>query len=290
MLLAVAAMGAAGAIGYNVIGSGIGPAEVQADGGAPASIEQLRARAQASPDDVRGWQELGFALFDRGEFADAAKAYERAVAIAGDQAALWSALGEARVMASEREPMPQPALDAFRKANELDPRDARARYFLSVQKDLDQDHEGAIADWIALLADTPPGAPWESDLVRTIEQVGKINGIEVETRIASAMGGRMAASQIGASGLPGPTQEQLAAAGSIPPGEQRKMAEAMVVRLEQRLRDDPSNPDGWIMLMRSRMTLGEPERAKAALDAAVRANPRSAATLREEALGLGIRF
>src|SRR3546814_12068736 len=96
------------------------------------------------------------------------------------------------------------------------------------------------------------------------------------------MGGRMAAPQIGAPGLPGPTQQQLAAAGSIPPGEQRKMAEGMVARLEQRLRDDPSNLDGWVMLMRSRMTLGEPEQAKAALDAAVRANPGAAARLRAE--------
>src|SRR3546814_19527797 len=94
------------------------------------------------------------------------------------------------------------------------------------------------------------------------------------------MGGRMAAPQIGAPGLPGPTQQQLAAAGSIPPGEQRKMAEGMVARLEQRLRDDPSNLDGWVMLMRSRMTLGEPEQAKAAPDAAVRANPGAAARLR----------
>ncbi len=192
-------------------------------------------------------------------------------------------------MDSERDPMPPAALEASRKASDLDPRDPRTRYFLGVQKDLEQDHEGAIAGWIALLADTPPGAPWESDLVRTIEQVGKINGIEVETRIASAMGGRMAAPEIGGSGLPGPTQEQVAAAGGISPGQQREMAEGMVERLEQRLRADPSNLDGWIMLMRSRLTLGEPDRAKAALEAAIKANPRSAAMLRAEALKLGIR-
>lgn len=289
ILLAVAAIGAAGAIGYNVLGSRSGSAENPSAATAPASIGHLRALAEASPGDARAWQELGFAYFERGDFGDAAKAYERAVAIDGDEAALWSALGEARVMASEREPMPQGALEAFRKASELDPRDPRARYFLNVQKDLEQDHEGAIAGWTALLADTPPGAPWEEDLIRTIEQVGKINGIEVETRIASAMDGRLGSPQITAPGLPGPSQQQLAAAGSIPPREQRKMAEGMVERLEQRLRDDPSNPDGWIMLMRSRMTLGEPDRAKAALDAAVRANPGSAARLREEALKLGIR-
>src|SRR3546814_6048060 len=52
------------------------------------------------------------------------------------------------------------------------------RSFLGVQKDLEQDHEGAIASWVALLADTPPGAPWERDLLDGPHQVGKINGIE----------------------------------------------------------------------------------------------------------------
>lgn len=288
ILFAVAVIGAAGAIGYNVLGSR-DPSTGDPAAAAPASIEQLRALAEASPDDARAWQELGFAHFERGEYADAALAYERAVAIDGGEAALWSALGEARVMASERDPMPPAALEAFRKAGELDPRDPRTRYFLGVQKDLEQDHEGAIASWVALLADTPPGAPWERDLIRTIEQVGKINGIEVETRIASAMSGRVAVPQAGAQGLPGPTQQQLAAAGSISPNEQRKMAEGMVARLEQRLRDDPSNLDGWVMLMRGRMTLGEPDRAKTALDAAVRANPGAATRLRGEAVTLGIR-
>jgi len=42
------------------------------------------------------------------------------------------------------------------------------------------------------------------------------------------------------------------------------------------------------MLMRSRMTLGEPARAKAALAAAIRANPAAFARLQQEAAGLGV--
>ena len=48
------------------------------------------------------------------------------------------------------------------------------------------------------------------------------------------------------------------------------------------------NLDGWVMLMRSRMTLGEPAKAKAALEAAVKANPAQAAQLRQQAASLGI--
>ena len=70
--------------------------------------------------------------------------------------------------------MPPAALEAFRKAAALDPKDPRARYFLAVEKDLAGDHEGALTAWLALLAETPPGAPWEADLERTIEQVGNV--------------------------------------------------------------------------------------------------------------------
>lgn len=73
------------------------------------------------------------------------------------------------------------------------------------------------------------------------------------------------------------------------PSEQRQMAEGMVEQLEARLAKEPRNLDGWVMLMRSRMTLGEPAKAKAALDAAVKANPASAAQLREAAAGLGVK-
>ena len=74
------------------------------DTSAQSSIEELKRAAEASTDDAGPWQALGFAYFQRNEFAEAASAYERAVAIDNDEAVLWSALGEARVMASERDP------------------------------------------------------------------------------------------------------------------------------------------------------------------------------------------
>ena len=288
-VLAIAAVLAAGAIGWKVWDASADTSLSEAAAqDAPLSLEELRERAEDSGDDAQAWQELGFAYFQRGEFADAAAAYERAVKADDDEAVLWSALGEARVMASERDPMPPAALQAFRRSIKLDPRDPRARYFLAVQRDLEGDHDGAIADWLALLAETPPGAPWEADLVRTIEQVGAINEIAVKTRISGAMDGRLPGMSMPSAGLPGPTQEQVAAASAMPPGEQREMAEGMVARLEQRLASDPSNVDGWIMLIRSRMTLGEPVLAKDALDAAIRANPVQEDRLRREAAALGV--
>jgi cytochrome c-type biogenesis protein CcmH len=63
----------------------------------------------------------------------------------------------------------------------------------------------------------------------------------------------------------------------------------MVARLEAKLKADPANVDGWIMLIRSRMTLGQPDQARTALANAVGANPAKANELRDQAAALGVR-
>jgi cytochrome c-type biogenesis protein CcmH len=298
LLLGGALLLAAGSIGYNIYeGSGSGADESVAANG-PATIEQLRAAAEASSNDAGPWSDLAFAYFQQGEFAEAASAYRRALAIAPDEAVLWSALGESLVMGSERDPLPPEALEAFNKALALDPQDPRSRYFLAVKKDIDKDHAGAITAWLDLLADSPQGAPWEADLVRTIEQVGQMNKIDVTERLAKAQAARTPAiltpgsgSVAGAAASPdvrGPSAADVAAASTMKPSEQRTMAEGMVAQLEARLQKEPKNVDGWVMLIRSRMTLGEPAKAKAALDAAVKANPGAAAELRSQAESMGV--
>ena len=88
--------------------------------------------------------------------------------------------------------------------------------------------------------------------------------------------------------IPGPSRQQISAAGNIPPGEQRDMAEGMVASLEGKLQTNPANIEGWVMLMRSRIALGQPDRAAKALKDAVAANPGAAARLRQEAEILGV--
>jgi cytochrome c-type biogenesis protein CcmH len=138
-----------------------------------------------------------------------------------------------------------------------------------------------------LLADTPPGAPWEADLRRTIEQVGTIYGIDVEERVAAVEADRPDAPPSMAA-IPGPTQDQLEAASSLRPDEQQEMAEGMVARLAGRLESQPGDVDGWIMLMRSYRTLGREAQARAALASAIAANPGERARLEAAAQALGV--
>ena len=145
-------------------------------------------------------------------------------------------------MADEQDPMPKQAAEAFDKAIALDAKDPRARYFVAVRKDLAGDHQGAVNDWLALLKDTPKGAPWENDLIRTIEQVGKINNIDVAARVKSAADGRLpsvalpaevaasAPDSVAAAPIPGPSRADMAAAAKLPAGQQQEMVLSMVER------------------------------------------------------------
>lgn len=250
--------------------------------------DSLEEATRTNPGDDKAWMALGQRQFEASEFAAASQSYGRAAVAAPGNATAWSSYGEALVNASEHDPMPPTALAAFRRAIEINPRDFRARYFLAVARDLKGEHKGAIDDWLALLKDTPPGAPWEADLRRTIEQVGKINKIDVASRIAAIRPARPTTALTAGDAIPGPTAEDLHAAAGMGADQQAAMIQSMVARLEGRLNADPSNVDGWVMLMRSRTTLGEKDKAAKALKDAIAANPAAAARLRAEAQVLGV--
>jgi cytochrome c-type biogenesis protein CcmH len=80
----------------------------------------------------------------------------------------------------------------------------------------------------------------------------------------------------------------MAQAAKLPPGQQQQMVTSMVEGLETKLANNPKNVDGWIMLMRSRITLGETAKAKAALTKSIAANPEAQSKLLREAKILGV--
>jgi len=229
-----------------------------------AMITQLEARLKTNPGDAQGWRMLGWSYYRMERFPEAVAAYRKAVAADPQSAEGWSALGESIALAGQGN-IPPEAEEALKKALAIDPKDARARYFLAVKKDLAGDHKGAIDDWIALLKDTPAGAPWEENVRRTIQQVAADNKIDIAGRVPPPTTPAAPADSVATAGIPGPTPEQMRAASSLPPGQQDAMVRDMVNGLANRLKANPKDGDGWIRLMRARMVLGETSAAKQAL-------------------------
>lgn len=261
-------------------------------------ITKLEAKLAEKPDDAEGWRMLGWSYFQTERYAEAATALKKATALDPENAQTWSFLGEALVLASKDEGrMPRDARAAFDKAIKLDPKDARARYFRAVALDLSGRHRQAINAWFDLLEDTPSDAPYAEDIRSVIRAVGEKHKIEVEKRLAEAhfaapSGGTVTDGPLkAAAGIPGPSSEQIKAAAALPKGQQDAMIRGMVDGLEAKLEANPGNIDGWIMLLRSRMQLGEPRQAAAALQkglAALRNDGAAARKLREAAASLGV--
>ncbi|MFZ4745678.1 MAG: tetratricopeptide repeat protein [Sphingomonas sp.] len=251
-----------------------------------AMISSLEAKLKADPNDAEGWRMLGWSFFQTQRYAEAAMAYKRATALKPDNADYWSSLGEALVTAGPGT-VPAEAKAAFDRAVALDPRDPRARYFIGVSKDMAGDHKGAINDWFALLQDTPAGAPWEADVRRTIQAVGERDKIEVATRLA-ALKPAAPAPGTAAAAIPGPNPDQMRAATQLPAGQQEAMIAGMVEGLAAKLKANPKNVEGWIMLMRSYTTLGRGSDAGVAYRAAIAANPGAKAELEDAAKTLGV--
>jgi cytochrome c-type biogenesis protein CcmH len=254
-------------------------------------ISSLEAKLKANPNDPEGWRMLGWSFFETGKFAEAALAYQKATQLAPKNAEYWSSLGEALVLAGSGEKIPTDASAAFRKALAIDPKDPRSRYFTGVEQDMAGKHKEAIDTWFALLKDSPAGAPWEADVRKTIEQVADKEKIDVKARLAALKPLAPAAPTGPAAalnGIPGPTRDQMAAASQLPSGQQEAMVRGMVDGLAAKLQADPKQPDRWMMLIRSRMMLGEGRQAAQALQQAIAANPGSRDQLVEAARTLGV--
>ncbi|MEQ8742070.1 tetratricopeptide repeat protein [Parasphingorhabdus sp.] len=260
-------------------------------------IAGLEKKLQENPDDAESWRMLGWSYFETQKFAESATAMKRATTLDPDNPEYWSMLGEALVMASDGQQVPPDAAAAFRNALKHDAKDARARYFLAVQKDISGDHKGAINDWFALLADTPADAPYAADIRRVIGQVAEKEGIDVAARLARATpaaptgGITTDGPAVATAAIPGPSREQMKDAAALPPGQQEAMIANMVDGLDKRLQANPNDANGWIMLIRSRMQLGQTVQAKQALDRGLQAfknDGAEAKRIREAAAALGV--
>ena len=84
----------------------------------------------------------------------------------------------------------------------------------------------------------------------------------------------------------GPTSEDVVAAATLSDEDRANMIAGMVAGLAAKLEENPDNPDGWIMLIRSYAVIGDTNKARAAYEKAVdhfRGNAAVVARLKDDA-------
>jgi cytochrome c-type biogenesis protein CcmH len=268
---------------YVALGSPNIPAQsafTRANGPQGDSIADLVGKVEAhlaqNPGDGRGWELLAPVYMRLGRFDDAVVARRKALAFNGETAARHADLGESLTVAANGVVTAE-AKTEFDRAVALDAKDPKARYFLGLAAEQDGNKEAAASIWRALLDEAPPGASYVK-FVR--EALGRATGAAPET---SPSGDDVAA--------PGPTAQDVAAAGQMSDEGRRDMIRSMVSRLADRLHQDGGDVDAWLRLVRAYAVLGERDKAKdAAADArrALADRPEGIRLIDDLVKGLGL--
>ena len=91
---------------------------------------------------------------------------------------------------------------------------------------------------------------------------------EAKPSAGAAAAADLAATHPGAAATRGPSAADVENAKQLGAQDRQAMVGGMVDRLASRLESSPKDPDGWIMLIRSRMVQKDAEKARAALEKA----------------------
>ena len=244
-----------------------------------ATAEKLAALLQASPS-AAGYQRLGQMYFDARNYDQAAVADRRAIELGANDAITWSELGEAVVMVSGGAVVPE-AMTAFTKALGIEPRSERSRFYIGLAEAQIGNLKQAVAIWRDLEKDSPPDAPWLTMLRDHIAAFAKQGGFDpasvppsppsaatlnvANTAMSNAL--HLATPKTAPADLP---------ANAAPPvtaDPRDTMIQAMVQRLADKMAKNPTDAEGWKRLAHAYNVLGQNDKARAAIDHAVRLKP-----------------
>lgn len=224
-------------------------AERLAKNPADSSVDELVARAEAhlaaNPSDGRGWDVLAPIYLRLQRFSDAVTAYRNAIRLDGDTAAREAGLGEAIANAAGGI-VSADAQSAFEQALKLDPANPKASFYLAMALAQEGRLAEATAAWQKMLGLLPPDSPWRGAVQQALAE---------------------AANRSVASGEPakGPDAAAVDAASSMAPQDRQAMIDTMVAGLDEKLRQNPRDTEGWMRLIRSYVVLGKADQARDAL-------------------------
>lgn len=202
-------------------------------------VAQIEAHLERNPTEGQGWEVLAPVYMRLGRFEDAVKARRNALQHLGATAARESDLGEALTGAANGI-VTADARAAFERAAGLDAGDLKAQYFLGLAAEQDGKVSEAARIWTALLARIPEQAAYRPLIEQSLARIKPD------------------------SPQAGPGAADIAAAESLPPEQRAEMVRAMVARLAARLKQDGSDTESWLRLVRAYMVLGEPGKAREA--------------------------
>jgi cytochrome c-type biogenesis protein CcmH len=192
--------------------------------------------------------------FEAGDMQGAVRVQERLLALLGERAGSNDHANLALALVAEAQGYVSPEAEAALRASlQADMGNELARYLVGEMFLQGGRYDQAFRFWRPLAEDGASGAPWVGSIRERIEQVAELAGI----RYALPAGEE-----------PGPSAEDMAAAGEMSPEDRQQMIEGMVGQLSDRLATDGGTVEEWNQLIRSLAVLERLDEAQSIYDEA----------------------
>ena len=241
-------------------------------------IEKLRETLKTRPDDLSGYEMLARSEAQIGRYSQAAGAKARALDIKAGSATAddFAEYAELLILAAGGYVSPE-AERALARALELDPRNGPAIYYTGRMFAQVGRPDRAMAFWRPLLESSQPDAPWVAPITAQIGRVAADAGIKYSPPARLAQ--------------PGPSAEDIAAAGEMSEADRAAMIEGMVAQLSDRLANSGGPPEDWARLINALGVLGRREQARNIYEEGLNAfadNPDAVEALNSAAASAGL--
>ncbi|UWP97059.1 c-type cytochrome biogenesis protein CcmI (plasmid) [Aliiroseovarius crassostreae] len=220
--------------------------------------QKLRDRLVNDPNGGAsdGWMLLGQTYMRMGRYDDAVQAFDIISVRARATSETWSRLAEALILAQDGvvTPRAETAIDQALALNASNPAAVffRARFLKQAG-----DATAAHALLVSRLNEAEGFAPWMETFVIEANRVGSEIGLAP-----------VDLADFAPAATPGPSAEDVAAAGDMSEEDRSAFIRSMVERLANRLEDKPDDLDGWMRLANAYSVLGERENAISAYEKA----------------------
>ena len=252
------------------------PAASPIDPGAEFSalMDKLRAAVTERPDDAMGLELLARNESSLGNYQAAYEAQTKLLTLLANSADPNQHLFAAQILIAQAQGYVSPEaeahlIDVLRRA----PDNGMARYLTGLMFAQNGRPDRAFELWQPLVLEGPADAPWVEAARADIETAAALAGIPFQM-----------------PDLPGPSAEDMAAAGDMTAEDQQAMIEGMVGQLEARLLAEGGSVEEWLRLINAFQVLNQPDRGTAALraaEAALAADPAGLQSVRDAATAAG---
>lgn len=210
-------------------------------------LAEASAAADAAPNSLEAQLTYAMTAARIGDYDAEVKALERALILSDRDPNILGLMAEA-ISRKANGLVTLPARQLIEEALKINPNEIRVIYLKGLAAYQDEDFGAALELWGSLASDTPITDPLAQVLARNLRSAATEGGIRLPTQLEDFINEAEAA-----------------------PETQQAMIEGMVTGLEDRLAENPDDPEGWARLIQSRRVLNDEEGLMRALFGAAKA-------------------